>query len=187
VRRRAQILLTRASTSGRADVALFALRVFIGCPFWFHVAHKLVHLPGFAEVFRISVPLAAAAAWTQVFGAVLLIGGLLTPLASADRTRIDDGGCVDRADRAGERFVDPNGHSWEAAGVLLERMARARQSPPAAVVEDHKNESPIPGSSNPYGSPLSSSKFGGWMQSVAAAWLIADGRIQRLYVLRDQV
>lgn len=134
---------------------MLGLRAFIGCAFWFHGLGKVTDLTRFAWEFGIPVGLAASAAWTQVIGAVLLIGGLLTPLAAAGLASTMAVASIELIAR-GERFVDPAGHSWEAAGlyvianvvivligpgrlsldaVLVERMAPARGSPRAAVVE----------------------------------------------------
>lgn len=79
---------------------------------------KVTDLTGFAEEFGIPVTLAAAAAWTQVIGAVLLIGGLLTPLAAAGLASTMAVASIELIAR-GERFVDPEGHSWETAGFYV--------------------------------------------------------------------
>jgi putative oxidoreductase len=68
---------------GRVGIALLLLRLFVGAAFLFHGSGKTGELESFAQEFGVPVPLAAAAAYGQLIGAILLILGLLTPLGAA--------------------------------------------------------------------------------------------------------
>ena len=103
---------------GRRDTALLLLRVFVGTAFWFHGTGKIVDLEGFASAFQIPVPLAVVAGHTQVAAAVLLVAGFLTPAAALSLGATMAVAIVKLIVR-GEPFVDPGGHSWEAAAFYL--------------------------------------------------------------------
>ena len=115
-------LLLRAWTplpgTHRLDLALLMLRVFVGVAFWFHGSGKVVDLTAFAAEFQIPPTLAAAAAYTQVAGAWLLIAGLLTPAAGFGLATTMAVAVAELIAR-GESFVDPGGHSWEAPALYL--------------------------------------------------------------------
>jgi putative oxidoreductase len=115
-------LLLRAWTplhrTPRLDLALLMLRVFIGVAFWFHGSGKVVDVAAFAAEFQIPPLLAMVAAYTQVAGALLLIAGLLTP-AAALALAATMGVAMMQLITRGERFVDPGGHSWEAAAFYF--------------------------------------------------------------------
>ncbi len=101
--------------SGFAGVALLGLRIFVGLAFIQHGLGKWHDLPGFAAEFSIPQWLAAVAAASQVVAAYALIAGLATPLAAltiGSNMLV----AVTKLIGRGESFVNPHGHSWEAAG-----------------------------------------------------------------------
>lgn len=98
-----------------ASLALLALRLFLGLAFIQHGLGKWHDIPGFAEEFSIPHWMAMAAAASQILSGVLLIPGLGSPIAA-----LTLGGnmvvAVMKLIGRGESFVNPHGHSWEAAG-----------------------------------------------------------------------
>jgi putative oxidoreductase len=103
---------------GRTGTVIFILRVFIGIAFLFHGYGKIVDIQAFAAEFNLPPVVAAAAAYTQFISGVLMIVGLLTPLASlalASTMAVAAFTLVGR----GEAFVNPHGHSWEASAFYL--------------------------------------------------------------------
>src|SRR5437867_13246303 len=66
----------------RVGAALLLLRLFIGIAFIQHGSGKLLHPSEFAAEFGIPVWLGFAAMLTQLIGGILLIIGVLTPLAA---------------------------------------------------------------------------------------------------------
>jgi putative oxidoreductase len=111
-------MVTPPMATERISLGLLALRVFVGVAFWFHGLGKTEELTAFAVEFQIPLPLAAAAAYTQVIGALLLIAGLCTPAAALGLGSTMAVAMTLLIAR-GERFVDPGGHSWEASGFYL--------------------------------------------------------------------
>jgi putative oxidoreductase len=114
-------MLQRAFPSfpkGRVGAALLLLRAFTGVAFLFHGYGKITDIAAFAEEFNIPVPLAACAAYAQLIGGLLLVVGLLTPAASLAVAATMAAAVVKLIGR-GEAFVNPEGHSWEAAGFYL--------------------------------------------------------------------
>jgi putative oxidoreductase len=103
---------------GRASLALLLLRTFVGTAFVLHSFLKTPNLPGFARKFKIPVYMAAAAAYTQLVGGFLLILGLLTPIAGI-AVAVTMVVAVSKLKTRGEKFLDPEGHSWESAGFYL--------------------------------------------------------------------
>ena len=103
---------------GRAGAALLLLRVFVGVAFIFHGYGKVVDIPAFAAEFEMSLPVAAAAAYTQFIGGLLLIFGALTPLACLAIAATMAVAAFELIAR-GEPFVNPDGHSWEGAAFYL--------------------------------------------------------------------
>ena len=104
--------------SGRGGIALLLLRVFIGIAFLFHGYRKVVDIAGFATEFGMPHCIAAAAASVQFGAGLLLILGLVTPLASlalAGTMAVATSQLIAR----GEPFVSPHGHSWEASSFYL--------------------------------------------------------------------
>lgn len=103
---------------GRAGAALLLLRVFVGIAFLFHGYGKMVDVPAFAAEFGLASPVAAAAAYTQFVCGLLLIPGALTPPAGAALAATMAAATFELIGR-GEPFVNPHGHSWEAASFYL--------------------------------------------------------------------
>jgi putative oxidoreductase len=102
----------------RFDVGILLLRTFVGVAFCFHGIAKVADLAGFAAEFHIPLMMAGAAAYTQIVGGLCLIGGLLTP-AAALSLGATMGVAVAQLIARGEPFVNPGGHSWEAASFYL--------------------------------------------------------------------
>jgi len=118
---------------GRFGLALLAMRVFVGIAFVFHGLGRIHDLRGFAADYHISLGLARAAKFTQIGGGILLVAGLLTPLAA-----IGIATTMVVATRIlivkGESFINPKGHSWEGcafyvlAGVVIALLGPGRYS-----------------------------------------------------------
>lgn len=103
---------------GRAGTALLFLRAFVGVAFIFHGYGKMADIPAFAAEFGTPLAAAAAAAYTQFVGGLLLIIGALTPLAGLAIAATMSVATYELIAR-GEPFVSPHGHSWEAAAFYL--------------------------------------------------------------------
>jgi putative oxidoreductase len=103
---------------GRAGAALLLLRSFVGVAFLFHGHGKMTDVHGFAAEFGMPLPVAAAAAYTQFIGGVLMILGAATPLAALALAATMAVATFELVGR-GEPFVNPHGHSWEAAAFYL--------------------------------------------------------------------
>lgn len=103
---------------GRAGAALLFLRVFVGVAFIFHGYGKMADIPAFAAEFGMPLPVAAAAAYTQFIGGLLLILGALTPLAGTAIAATMAVATFELIAR-GEPFVSPHGHTWEAASFYI--------------------------------------------------------------------
>ena len=117
-RRAVLSLLAPAIVATRPSVALLLLRMFVGVAFLFHGSGKAVDLTGFAAEFDIPLALAAAAAYTQMIGGLLLIAGQCTPVAAAALASTMAVAMMELIAR-GEPFVNPAGHSWEAPAFYL--------------------------------------------------------------------
>lgn len=103
---------------GRTGTALFMLRAFVGIAFLFHGSGKIGDIPAFAAEFNMPIVVAVAAAYAQFIGGVLMIVGVLTPLASLALAATMAVATFELIKR-GEPFVSPHGHSWEAAAFYL--------------------------------------------------------------------
>ena len=110
--------------AGRFGLGLLILRLFVGFAFIQHGSGKLNDIAGFAAEFHIPKPMALAAMLTQLCGGVLLLLGLLTPLAAlgiASTVAVATFFLI----KEGQPFINPKGHSWEntafyvAAGLAL--------------------------------------------------------------------
>ena len=110
--------------AGRFGLGLLILRLFVGFAFVRHGSGKLNDIAGFAAEFHIPKPMALAAMLTQLCGGVLLLLGLLTPLAAlgiASTVTVATFFLI----KEGQPFINPKGHSWEntsfyvAAGLAL--------------------------------------------------------------------
>jgi putative oxidoreductase len=115
------LLAGRGGRSSAVDVALFALRVFAGVAFVLHGWSKVTNVSGFAADQGVPVVLGAAAAYVQFIGRLLLVVGLLTPLAAIG-IGVTMGVAVVMLVRAGESFINPGGHSWESAALYAVLM-----------------------------------------------------------------
>ncbi|MBY0504486.1 MAG: DoxX family protein [Bryobacteraceae bacterium] len=103
---------------GSAGMAMLLLRCFVGVAFLFHGGGKTGELENFAREFDVPFALAAAAAYAQLLGAVILIVGIVTPMGSlliASTMLV----AVSKLIQRGEVFVNPSGHSWEAPAFYL--------------------------------------------------------------------
>lgn len=112
-----EIAYPRTAT-GRTGLALLLLRLFVGIAFSFHGYGKVADVAAFAEEFQLPTLLAAAAAYTQVAAAPLLLVGLLTPIA-ATALGTTMAVAMSHLIARGESFVNPAGHSWEASAFYL--------------------------------------------------------------------
>jgi len=119
--------------SGRAGVALFALRAFVGVAFVLHGLGRIRDLPGFAAMYGLSWTLALAAKLTQIIGGVCLVVGFLTPAAGVSIAATMVAATVILRHK-GEPFINPNGHSWEnsafyvLAGLVVALLGPGRYS-----------------------------------------------------------
>jgi putative oxidoreductase len=107
---------------GRGAVGLLLVRLSVGAAFMFHGWFKIsagatswmgtdAPVPG---------PLQAAAAFSEFGGGLLLLLGLLTPLACVALTCVMVAAIGMAHLPAGHPFVSPTGgHSWELAAVYL--------------------------------------------------------------------
>jgi putative oxidoreductase len=115
------LLTGTGSRRGAVDVALLLLRIFVGVAFVLHGWGKVRDVGGFSAANGVPVFLGAAAAYVQFVGGLLLVVGLLTPLAA-----LGIGGtmvvAVVMLVRAGESFINPGGHSWESAALYAVLM-----------------------------------------------------------------
>jgi putative oxidoreductase len=104
--------------SGRRGIALLLLRLFVGVAFLFHGYGKIVDIAGFAAEFGMPHLIAIAAAYVQFGAGLLLVLGLLTPVAGLALARTMAVATSQLMGR-GEPFVSPHGHSWEASSFYL--------------------------------------------------------------------
>jgi len=103
----------------RADsLALLTLRTFVGVAFILHGYGKIHRLGAFAASFRLSRFVALSVVYAQLVGGALLVAGLLTTLASL-AIALTMAGAVAKCKGRGERFIDPEHHSWESAAFYL--------------------------------------------------------------------
>lgn len=110
--------------AGRFGIGLLVLRLFVGFAFVRHGTGKLNDIAGFAAEYHVPKPMALAAMLTQLCGGILLLLGLLTPLAAlgiAATVTVATFFLI----KEGQPFINPKGHSWEnsafyvAAGLAL--------------------------------------------------------------------
>jgi putative oxidoreductase len=134
----------------RVGAALLLLRVFVGIAFIQHGSGKLMHPSEFAAKFGISVWLALATMLTQLGGGILLILGVLTPLAALGIAGTMLTATVFLIQR-GEAFINPAGHSWEnsafylTAGISLALSGAGPWSVDAWFFGTDKSTTGIPG------------------------------------------
>jgi putative oxidoreductase len=103
---------------GRSAMALLILRAFVGYAFVLHGYGKLHKIRLFAGKFALPWPIAAFVVYAQLLGGCLLIVGLLTPVASVG-IGLTMVGAIAKCMGRGEKFIDPEHHSWESAGFYL--------------------------------------------------------------------
>jgi putative oxidoreductase len=115
------LLAGMGSRSSAVDVALLLLRMFAGVAFVLHGWGKVADVSGFAAEQGVPVVLGAAAEDVQCIGGLLLVVGLLTPLA-AFGIGVTMVVAVVMLVRAGESFINPGGHSWESAALYAVLM-----------------------------------------------------------------
>lgn len=105
-------------SNARMALALLILRLFVGIAFIQHGSGKLMHPSEFAAEFGIPIWLGLATMLTQFIGGILLIIGVLTPLAA-----LGIAGTMMPATifliQHGEPFINPAGHSWENSAFYL--------------------------------------------------------------------
>ena len=103
---------------GTTAIAVLILRVFVGVAILLHGYLKLGKIPTFSAKFNLPVSVGGVVVLSQVIGGGMLLLGLLTRLAClvVGLTMV---GAISKCIARGERFVDPEHHSWESAGFYL--------------------------------------------------------------------
>jgi putative oxidoreductase len=104
--------------AGTTAVAVLILRLFVGCAILLHGYLKLGKIPAFSAKFDLPVFVGGVVVVSQVVGGGMLLAGFLTRLAclAVGLTMV---GAIYKCIARGERFVDPEHHSWESAGFYL--------------------------------------------------------------------
>lgn len=121
---------------GRIGTALLLLRVVIGLAFILHGWPKVQDVAGFASKMQVPWILGAAAAYSEFLGGILLILGLLTPLASLMIGAVMLVAMFKVHLAAGDPFVNPGGASYELAAVYLTAMIAFLLTGPGAYSVD---------------------------------------------------
>jgi len=100
------------------SLGLLILRVFVGLAFVLHGYGKLGKIPLFASKFNLPPLVAVLVVYAQLIGGTMLMLGVLTSAASVavGATMV---GAILKCRGRGERFIDPEHHSWESAGFYL--------------------------------------------------------------------
>lgn len=111
-------LIFLAVSNRRLGAALLLLRLFVGIAFIQHGSGKLMHPSEFAAEFGIPVWLGLATMLTQFIGGILLILGVLTPMAALSIAGTMIPATIFLIQR-GEPFINPTGHSWENSAFYL--------------------------------------------------------------------
>lgn len=111
-------LIFHSFPAGRAGIALLLIRLFIGVAFIQHGGGKLDDIAGFAAEYHLPWIVAAATLLLQLTGGILLIVGLLTPLAALGIAGTMVGATLTLMQK-GEPFINPAGHSWENSSFYL--------------------------------------------------------------------
>lgn len=111
-------LIFHSFPSGRAGVALLLIRLYLGIAFIQHGSGKLDDIAGFAAEFHLPWIVAAATMVVQLTSGILLIIGLLTPLAALAIAGTMVGATLTLIQK-GELFINPAGHSWENSSFYL--------------------------------------------------------------------
>ena len=105
-------LIFHSFPSGRAGIALVLIRLYVGIAFIQHGSRKLDDIAGFAAEYHLPWVVAAATMVLQLTGAMLLIIGVLTPLAALGIAGTMVGATLTLIQK-GEPFINPAGHGWE--------------------------------------------------------------------------
>ncbi|MGH9840813.1 MAG: DoxX family protein [Blastocatellia bacterium] len=105
-------LIFHSFPSGRAGIALVLIRFYVGIAFIQHGGGKLDDVAGFAAEYHLPWIVAAGTMVLQLTGGILLIIGLLTPLAALGIAGTMIGATLTLIQK-GEPFINPAGHSWE--------------------------------------------------------------------------
>src|SRR4051812_19786780 len=100
------------------SLALLILRAFVGFAFILHGYGKLHRLRIFAANFGLPYFVGVAVVYAQLLGGAMLMAGVLTSFASM-AIAATMAGAVVKCRARGERFIDPEHHSWESAAFYL--------------------------------------------------------------------
>jgi len=111
-------LIFHSFPSGRAGIALLLIRLYVGIAFIQHGSGKLNDIAGFAAEFHLPWIVAATTMVVQLTSGILLIIGLLTPLAALGIAGTMVGATLTLIQK-GEPFINPAGHSWENSSFYL--------------------------------------------------------------------
>jgi putative oxidoreductase len=118
------------------SVALLILRVFVGVAFVLHGYGKVRKTRPFAARFGLPLAIAVLVANIQLIGGLMLIAGIFTP-AAAFAIAVTMVGAVAKCMGRGERFIDPEHHSWESAAFYLVTTVVLALLGPGAYSIDH--------------------------------------------------
>jgi putative oxidoreductase len=105
-------------SDGLDGVAVLLLRLFVGVAIFLHGYLKAGKIRAFSAKFNLPVSIGGIVVLSQVIGACMLMAGLLTRLACL-AVGVTMVGAISKCIARGERFVDPEHHSWESAGFYL--------------------------------------------------------------------
>jgi putative oxidoreductase len=111
-------LIFHSFPQGREGVALLLIRLYVGAAFIQHRGGQSDDIVGFAAEFHLPWIVAAVTTLIQLTGAILLIIGLLTPLAALGIAGTMVGATLTLIQQ-GEPFINPAGHSCENSYFYL--------------------------------------------------------------------
>jgi putative oxidoreductase len=121
---------------GRTGWGLLLLRFIVGLAFVFHGWGKVQDPAAFAAGAGLPVWVGALVGWTEFLGGVMLIVGLLTPVAALGIAAVMMGALALVHMPAGDPFVSPMGRNFETAGVYLFTMGAILLTGPGAYSLD---------------------------------------------------
>lgn len=107
-----------------ANLILLVVRVAFGIACFAHGWHKVTGIDGFAQKWKLSLPLAWTVALTQTVGGAMVAIGLGHGLAALALTICGLGITYKLIFEAAEPFVQPGGHSWDM-GLIYTMMPLA--------------------------------------------------------------